>query len=132
MAAAAILAHGSAYDVTTVVTAGSPLGVDGFPPGTHVLSLEQQGDVMPLLDGTGNADSAEQVTVRFDDRPPGHQADLADNHDLGHYVAGALAAQASDDASIREQLANLAAQGFVGGADGQEVTSQVFQVTRVP
>ena len=67
MEAAAILADGSPYDVTNVVTAGSPTAyLDGFPPGTHVLSLENQGDVIPLLDGADNPDSAEQVTVRFD------------------------------------------------------------------
>jgi hypothetical protein len=129
MEAAAILAHGSAYHVTTVVTAGSPTAyVDGFPPGTHVLSLENHGDVVPLLDGADNPDSAEQVTVRFDD----HEASLVGNHGLDHYVAGAGALEASDDPSIRDQLANLAEQGFVGSVAGQEVTSQVFQITRVP
>jgi hypothetical protein len=68
MEAAAILAHGSPYAVTHVVTAGSPTAhLDGFPPGSHVLSLENRGDVVPLLDGEDNPDSAEQVTVRFDD-----------------------------------------------------------------
>ncbi len=133
MAAAAILsqssAQGSPYTVTTVVTAGSPTAyVDGFPPGSHVLSLENQGDVVPLMDGADNADSAEQVTVRFDD----HETSVGANHDLGHYVTGAGAVEASQDDSIREQLANLDAQGFTGPAEGQEVTSQVFQVTRGP
>jgi hypothetical protein len=68
------------------------------------------------------------VTVRFDD----HETAVAGNHGLGHYVAGAGSVQASDDPSIRDQLANLEAQGFTGGAAGQEVTSQVFQITRVP
>ena len=129
MAAATILSHGSPYTVTTVVTAGAPTAYfDGFPPGSHVLSLENQGDVIPLLDGADNADSAEQVTVRFDD----HETSIAGNHGLGHYVAGAGAAEASQDASIHEQLANLDAQGFTGSAEGQEVSSQVFQITRVP
>jgi hypothetical protein len=127
--AAAILSHGSAYTVTTVVTAGSPTAfVDGFPPGSHVLSLENQGDVVPLLDGGDNPDSGEQVTVRFDD----HETSVGGNHELGHYVAGAGAVEASHDPSIRDQLANLDAQGFTGPADGQEVTSQVFQITRGP
>jgi hypothetical protein len=129
MEAASMLAHGSPYSVTTVVTAGSPTAyLDGFPPGSHVLSLENQGDVVPLLDGADNADSAEQVTVRFDDRV----TSVVGNHGLGHYVAGAGAVEASDDSSIRDQLANLEAQGFTGSADGQEVTSQVFQIVRVP
>ena len=129
MEAAAILAHGSPYAVTHVVTAGSPTAhLDGFPPGSHVLSLENRGDVVPLLDGEDNPDSAEQVTVRFDDHGPS----VAGNHDLAQYVHGALAVQASADPSVVEQLASLEAAGFVGSADGQEVTSQVFQITRVP
>ena len=80
MEAAAMLAHGSPYAVTTVVTAGAPTAyLDGFPPGSHVLSLENQGDVVPLLDGADNADSAEQVTVRFDD----HETSVVGNHGLG-------------------------------------------------
>jgi pimeloyl-ACP methyl ester carboxylesterase len=133
MEAAAILAQSSAqgapYAVTHVVTAGAPTAhLDGFPPGSHVLSLENRGDVVPLLDGEDNPDSAEQVTVRFD----GREATLAGSHDLAQYVHGALAVQASDDPSILEQLSSLESAGFVGSADGQEVTSQVFQITRVP
>ncbi len=129
MEAAAILAHGSPYHVTNVVTAGSPTAqLDGFPPGAHVLSLENQGDVVPLLDGADNPDSAEQVTVRFDD----HETSIGGNHGLDHYVDGAGAVQASDDPSIRDQLASLEQLGFIGSPGGQEVTSQVFQITRVP
>ncbi len=129
MEAAAILSQGSPFTVTHVVTAGSPTAyLPGFPPGSHVLSLENHGDVVPLLDGADNPDSAEQVTVRFDD----HRAGVVVDHDLHPYVEGAVAVQASDDPSLREQLASLADAGFVGPADGKDVTSQVFQITRVP
>src|SRR3954454_19726706 len=134
MEAAALLAHsgdagGTPYTITNVVTAGSPTAsLDGFPPGAHVLSLEDQGDVVPLLDGEDNADSAEQVTVRFDD----HERSIGANHGLDHYVNGALAAQESMDASVQEQIASLDEQGFLGPGDARQVTSQVFQITRVP
>lgn len=125
MEAAALLAHGSGFHVTHVVTAGSPIaGVHGYPPGSHVLSLENRGDVVPLLDGHDNADSVSQVTVQFDD----HETSVAGNHDLSHYVHGARAAQASGDASVGEQLASLHEHGFVGGR--ASATSQVFQITR--
>ena len=88
--------QGSPYAVTHVVTAGAPTAhLDGFPPGSHVLSLENRGDVVPLLDGEDNPDSAEQVTVRFDD----HETTVVGSHDLAKYVHGALAVQASDDPS---------------------------------
>jgi hypothetical protein len=128
MVAAAIASEGSPYSVTHVVTAGSPTAhLDGFPPGSHVLSLENHGDVVPLLVGEDNPDSAEQVTVRFDDGV----ASVVGDHELESYAQGAVAVQHSEDASIQEQLASLSQAGFVGSATGQEVTSQVFQISRV-
>jgi hypothetical protein len=123
--ASALLAHGSGFDVSHVVTAGSPVGgVHGYPPGTHVLSLENRGDVVPLLDGHDNADSVQQVTVQFDD----HETSIAGNHGLEHYVRGAVAVDASTDPSVREQLNSLARQGFLGSPG--TATSQVFQISR--
>jgi hypothetical protein len=125
MEAAALLSHGSPFHVTHVVTAGAPTAqVHGFPPGSHVLSLENRGDVVPLLDGHDNADSRPQVTVQFDD----HETPIAANHAIGHYVHGAAAADLSTDPSIRDQLASLRSHGFLGSGAG--ATSQVLQITR--
>jgi hypothetical protein len=125
MEAASLLAHGSGFDVTHVVTAGSPIaGVHDYPAGSHVLSLENRGDVVPLLDGHDNPDSRAQVTVTFDD----HETSVAGNHDLGHYVDGAAAVDASCDPSIREQLGSLRRSGFLGS--DATASSQVLQVTR--
>ena len=131
MEAAAILSQGSDYNVTDVVTAGSPTAqVDGFPDGSHVLSLEHQGDVVPLLDGADNPDSVEQTTVTFDDPGTG----IVDNHDYRHYVAGAAAVDASTGPSVVEQLESLHAHGFLTGpgAEPASVMAQVFQITRQP
>lgn len=125
MEAAALLAHGSGFHVTHVVTAGSPIaGVHGYPVGTHVLSLENRGDVVPLLDGHDNPDSVAQVTVQFDD----HETSMTGNHDLSHYIHGAQAAQASCDPSVDEQLRSLHQGRFIG--PHATATSQVFQITR--
>lgn len=134
MEAAAILAQGSDYHVTNVVTAGSPTAqVDGFPDGSHVLSLENEGDVVPLTDGEPNPDSVEQVTVRFDDPGSG----IVDNHSYAHYLAGAAAVDAATDPSVAEQLHSLRAHGFLADTDGAggagaSVTSQVYRITRSP
>ena len=125
MEAAALLSHGSPFHVTHVVTAGAPTAqVHGFPPGSHVLSLENRGDVVPLLDGHDNPDSRQQVTVQFDD----HETSIAANHAVAHYVHGAAAADLSTDPSVREQLASLRSHGFLGS--GAAATSQVLQITR--
>jgi hypothetical protein len=89
-----------------------------------VLSLENRGDVVPLLDGHDNADSLSQVTVQFDD----HETSIASNHDLRHYVRGAAAADVSADPSIREQLDSLRTHGFLDPS--ATATSQILQVTR--
>lgn len=129
MAAAAILSQGSDFDVTHVVTAGAPTAqVAGFPDGSHVLSLEHQGDVVPLTDGEPNPDSVAQVTVTFAD--DGGAAGVVAQHDYPHYVAGAAAADAATDPSIREQLESLHEHGFLGTSTS--VGSQLFQVVREP
>lgn len=128
MEAAALASHAGGFDVTNVVTAGSPTAqVHGFPDGTHVLSLEHQGDLVPMLDGAANPDTVGQVTVTFADGGTG----IVDHHDYGHYLAGAAAVDASRDPSVVEQLDSLSAHGFLGSS-GQHptVTSQVFQVVR--
>jgi pimeloyl-ACP methyl ester carboxylesterase len=125
MEAAALLHRGSGFHVTHVVTAGSPLAqVHGYPPGSHVLSLENRGDVVPLLDGADNPDTRQQVTVVFDD----HEASIPGNHDPSHYVRGAAAAERSTDPSILEQLASLRRHGFLGS--DAVATSRIFQITR--
>ena len=127
MEAAAILGQGSDFNVTHVVTAGSPTAqVAGFPEGSHVLSLEHVGDVVPHLDFAPNPDSVEQLTVTFDgtDGPHGIEGE----HGYEHYVAGASLVDASADPGVREQLASLHAAGFLGS--GVVATSQVFQIFR--
>jgi hypothetical protein len=132
MEAASILGHGSDFHVTNVVTAGSPTAqVHGFPDGSHVLSLEHRGDVVPLLDGEPNPDTVEQTTVTFSDGPLG---DVDHNHGYPAYLDGAAATDASDDPSVREQLQSLRDHGFLVGDGGgaPTVSTQVFQVVRAP
>jgi hypothetical protein len=125
MEAATMLSHGTPFHVTNVVTAGSPIaGVSGYPPGSHILSLENRGDVVPLLDGRDNPDSLQQVTVQFDD----HETSIAGNHALVHYLHGAAAVDASEDPSIHEQVASLRAHGYFDGR--ADVTSTIYQISR--
>ena len=133
MTAAAILARGSRFDVGHVVTAGSPTAqVPSYPPGSHVLSLEHEGDVVPLTDGAPNPTSVQQVTVTFADT--GGAEGVVGDHDYWHYVNGAAAVDASADPAVVEQLDSLRRAGFLAG-DGPTtatVSSQVFQVVRAP
>ena len=128
MEAAAILAGHHGFHVTDVVTAGSPTAqVPDFPAGSHVLSLEQQGDIVPQLDGAPNPDSVEQTTVTFD-------ADPADgvvaHHGYDTYEHGAGLVDGSADPSVVDAVQSLHDHGYLG--HGGQLTSQVFQITRDP
>ena len=127
MAAVAILAGHGGFHVTDVVTAGSPTAqVPGFPAGSHVLSLEQEGDVVPQLDGSANPDSVEQTTVTFDADPdPGVLA----HHGYAAYEQGAALVDQSTDPSVAAAVQSLHDHGFLGTGPDQ-VASQVFQITR--
>jgi hypothetical protein len=128
MEAAALLAGHGGYEITDVVTAGSPTAqVPSFPAGSHVLSLEQRGDIVPELDGAPNPDSVEQTTVTFDADPDGG---ILAHHSYATYEAGAGLVDASTDPSVVDAVASLHDHGFLG-ADG-EAHSQVFQITRAP
>ena len=128
MEAAAILAGHGGYQVTDVVTAGSPTAqVPGFPSGSHVLSLEHQGDIVPELDGAPNPDSVEQTTVTFDAHPDGG---VIAHHSYEVYEEGAGLVDDATDPSVTDAVASLHDHGFLGA--GGQVSSQVFQITRAP
>jgi len=121
MQAIALAAQQTPYSFTQVVTAGSPVGGVDLPAGVGAVSLEHDGDVIPLTDAADNPDAPNHVTIGFDSGSTG----LAGNHGLDHYVAGAAAADASDDPAITAALAGLA-PFFQSG----EVSSTVYAIAR--
>jgi hypothetical protein len=128
MEAVAILTGGGDFNVTDVVTVGSPTAqVGDLPDGSHVLSIEQHGDLVPLLDGEDNPPSVEQTTVVVDADPePG----IAEHHDHDVYISGGAAVDASTHPSVVSSVESLQDEGFLGS--GGQVTGQVFQITRDP
>lgn len=125
MAAVQLATHATRLRIVQVVTAGSPIALaPAMPAGTRLLSLEQRGDLVPLLDGADNPDRRRQVTVVFDDHPGG----VVDAHSLRHYVAGAAGVDGSADPSLTEQLRRLRWLGFLG--PGTHARTQAFQITR--
>lgn len=87
------------FDVTHVITAGSPVGrtVGELPSSVQVLALENERDVVPHLDGVANPDRPNVTTVRA----ALGDGTVSDDHSLQDaYVPMAGAADASDNASI--------------------------------
>lgn len=110
------------FNVTHVITAGSPIARIPVPRSVQVLALENDGDIVPHLDALDNPDQINETTVTL----PDNQFDVVKNHALETgYLPGMSAVDASEDPSLRAYYASLA--GFFGGSS---TTTQVYQVTR--
>lgn len=118
------------YDVSHVVTAGSPTAqVPSIPSHTQVLSLENTGDVVPLLDGEPNPDDANRTTVRFD----GRTGSVGGNHDLGVYTRGGAAVDraAATDPSLGRYVDSLNTDGYINpDADSRTIRVRITQEAR--
>ena len=115
---------GKRFNVTHVVTAGSPIGkfAARVPDGVQVLAIENKHDVVPHLDTATNPAAPNVTTVTVDH--DSHK--VLDNHDVARsYVAGARDIDASADASIRDYIAS--AQDFL---DGTGVRAHRFVISR--
>jgi hypothetical protein len=86
------------YNVTHVVTAGSPVGRIPVPDGVQMLSLENRGDIVPHLDAAENRARDNHTTVTFDNQ----SGTVGGNHAIGgNYVDAARQLDASTDPSVR-------------------------------
>ena len=103
------------YDVDYVVTAGAPIAGAHYGEGTTALSLENQGDLVPRLDGAPNADDPNHTTVTFD----GRTGSIGGNHDMGQYVGGGAAVDGSDDPGLTQLRQQMGQDGYLGADDSQ-------------
>ena len=94
------------FDVTHVVTAGSPIDGIDVPDSVEVLSLEHTGDLVPALDGETAAGSAHRtVVVRDVGDDPRFAADVARDpltaHGWSAYIATAQLVDGSRDPALQ-------------------------------
>ncbi|GLZ37665.1 hypothetical protein [Actinokineospora sp. NBRC 105648] len=90
-----LLADG--YNVTHVVTAGSPVGGIEVPERVQMLSLENNGDIVPHLDAAENPASDNRTTVKFDNQ----SGTIGGNHAInGNYTEAARQLDGSTDPSV--------------------------------
>jgi hypothetical protein len=125
MQALALAAGGTPYDITDVVTLGSPQVPGGLPAGVHALSLEHRGDPVPLVDGGETDASPRHVTVRFD----GGTAfpSLLANHEMERYCVGAEAVERSADPAVQAAVRRL--EPFLA-RPGDRADGVVLRITR--
>lgn len=82
----------SAFHVTHVVAAGSPVARADVPPDVQVLAVENRWDLVPQLDGRDNPDRPHVTTVVLDVQ----RSDLTANHALPLYADGVAGVDAAD------------------------------------
>ena len=110
------------FNVTHVVTAGSPVGRMPVPDSVQMLSLENSGDIVPHLDAAENPASDNRTTVTFDNQ----SGTVGGNHAItGNYADAARQLDSSTDPSVRhfEDSASV----FV---TGNSVETHQYKVTR--
>lgn len=108
------------YNVTHVVTAGSPIGRIDVPGNVQVLSLENRNDIVPHLDASDNPDSSNRTTVTFDNQ----NGTFDDNHAIpGNYTDAAQRLDTSSDPSVQQYLTGTSA--FTSGNSSETRTFKV-------
>lgn len=122
--AAQHLSASGEFDISHVVTAGSPIGLiaGSVPDSVDVLAIENDGDVVPHLDDAANPDRVNVTTVTV----AHNQGSVLTDHSLpASYVPGAADIDASDDPSVRAYLAGLS--GFL---NADSVQTLRYVITR--
>lgn len=115
------------YNVTHVVTAGSPVGNIPVPPGVQMLSLENNSDIVPHLDASSNADAANHTTVTFD--LPGQAHDVGVAHDVGEsYLPAAQRLDQGGVASVDTFAASASA--FLDTPSDTTITTDRYYASR--
>jgi pimeloyl-ACP methyl ester carboxylesterase len=124
VAAARDAVRSGRFNVTHVVTAGSPIArfVGQLPKSVQVLALENKHDIVPRLDGSQNPDLTNVTTATFDV----DTGTIGDDHGIDtSYEPGAAEVDASDDAAIRTFLGG--ASGFFGATT---IQTRTYVITR--
>ena len=127
MTAAALAANAEfrdRYNVTHVVTAGSPIAPTHVPPDVQVLALENEYDLTPRLDGRPNSDAANLTTVTLS----AQTGDVSGNHALASYAELADRQLPLDDPSVAAWLDS--AGGFL--APGGTASTVTTTISREP
>ncbi|MGH3808635.1 MAG: lipase family protein [Pseudonocardiaceae bacterium] len=110
------------YNVTHVVTAGSPIGRVTVPDNVQVLSLENRNDIVPHLDASNNPDTANRTTVTFDQQT----GTMAGNHQIAdNYTDVAKRLDDSSDPSVTAYT-----KGMGDFTSGSQVETYRYKVER--
>jgi pimeloyl-ACP methyl ester carboxylesterase len=117
------------YNVTHVVTAGSPIARADVPSHVQVLAIENSRDLVPHLDARDNPDRPNWTTVTFD----AQKGSVGANHGTGSaYLPAATALDQSTDPSVTAFRNSAGAFLSAGAGTSTSMQANVYQLTRVP
>ena len=112
------------YNITTLLTAGSPVGGIDLPDSVSALHLENGGDAVPALDAAQNPGSPHRITVSVNTTGSGI---VKYPHHASHY-AQALENMPADP---NVEAWNAQMRGLTGaGEEGAVTTAYVFDIER--
>lgn len=124
------------FNVTSIVTGGSPIARFDIPDDVSVLAIEHDQDPVPMLEGRENPDSANWVTVGRDvtedvrsSPETGGALTPVEAHNTVHYATTGGQIDTSDDPSVvawREKN-----QAFFAG-DGVTADVRRYEIQAVP
>ncbi|MDT5034814.1 MAG: hypothetical protein QOC94_4985 [Actinoplanes sp.] len=115
------------YNVTHVLTAGSPVARYDIPDNVQMLCLENEHDIVPHLDAADNPDQPNRTTVTFDSQ----QGTIGDNHGTrSAYLPAATSLDHSTDPSVAAYRDSAGA--FLTSDTGSHVQSNIYDMTRTP
>ncbi len=112
--AAIDISNSGEFDVTHVVTLGTPTARQPSNRGTQYLAVEAEKDIVPSLDGEVNLDRSNRITVRSDGSGLEAPADgqQVDPHSIEHYQDLLQQARRTGHASTSEFFSDLQGQVF--------------------
>ena len=116
------------FNVTHVMTAGSPIAYSDVPGNIQVLAMENSHDIVPHLDAADNPDRPNVTTVTFDTQ----FGNVGDNHSTQKaYLPAAQTLDTSTDPSVAAYR-NSAGAFLTTDATGTTTQAHVYQLTRLP
>ncbi|GAA4285790.1 hypothetical protein [Georgenia daeguensis] len=115
------------FRISTVLTAGSPVGTMTVPPGVEVLSLEHVQDPVVGLDGAPNTAAPNHLTVAVGGGA--EPSSLGERHRLPAYTAAAVLLPDLEDSSVQQWLAR-SREAMGAPAEGVRTDSMVFEIRR--
>lgn len=98
------------YDISYVLTLGSPVALAALPHATRALHLEDRQDMVPGTDGSSNPAGRNRVTVYFEGPDPSANlpnAGFGQAHKLANYQDHARELKDTPDLAIGESTAQL-------------------------